>query len=325
MRTRAAGNLDPRSFEGVLAAFVLELRARWYSKAMVKQAHTTLGRFFAYLRRKRIRDLRAVDEAEVFAYARELAEVKSAATGERYSPSTRRTHLYLVQRLFRFLLRAGVVLQDPTLNLAMPTSKQHPRAVLNKANARRLIGTPDPATLRGKRDRAVLELLYGTAIRVGECERLDVEDADLGKALLMVRSGKGRKDRVVPLVGRAAVAVDLYLREARPLLLRNPRERALFLNRSGRRMNVKRIQDLVRLNARAAGLEIRVTPHTLRHGCATHLLQGGADVRHVQQLLGHASVTTTAIYTHVVPGELARVVTRAHPRERLWTRRERTR
>ena len=306
----------------MLAAFVLKLRARWYSKAMVKQAHTTLGRFFVYLRKRRIRDLRAVDEAEVFAYARQLAETKSGATGERYSPSTRRTHLYLVQQLFRFLLRAGVVLQDPTLNLPMPVSKPLPRAVLSKANARRLIGTPDPATPRGKRDRAVLEVLYGTAIRVGECERLDVEDADLTKSLVMVRSGKGRKDRVVPLVGRAAEAVDLYLREARPLLRKDPQERALFLNRSGGRMNVKRIQDLVRLNARAAGLEVRVTPHTLRHGCATHLLEGGADVRHVQVLLGHASVTTTAIYTHVVPGELTRVVTRAHPRERLWKRRE---
>ncbi len=320
MRTRAAGRLDPRSFEGILAAFVLELRARWYSKAMVKQAHTTLRRFFAWLRKRRIRDLRAVDEAAAFAYARELAETKSAATGERYSPSTRRTHLYLVQRLFRFVLRAGVILQDPTLNLPIPVSKPLPRAVLSKANARRLVGTPDPATPRGKRDRAVLELLYGTAIRVGECERLDVEDVDLTKGLVMVRSGKGRKDRVVPIVGRAAEAVERYLRESRLPLMKDPRERALFLSRSGGRMNVKRIQDLVRLNARAAGLEIRVTPHTLRHGCATHLLEGGANVRHVQTLLGHASVATTAVYTHVVPGELARVVTRAHPRERLRRR-----
>jgi integrase/recombinase XerD len=320
VRTRAAGRtrIDPRSFEGVLAAFVLELRARWYSKAMVKQARTMLGRFFAHLRTKRMRDVRRVGEAEVFAYARQLAEAKSKATGERYSPATQRTHLYLVQRLFRFLARTGVVLQDPTLNLVMPSWKRLPRAVMNQTHARRLVANPDPTTARGKRDRAILELLYGTAIRVGECERLDLEDVDLGKCLLMVRSGKGRKDRIVPLVGRAAVAVDLYLREARSLLLKDPRERAVFVNRRGLRLDVKRIQDLVRMNAKAAGLDIRVTPHTLRHGCATHLLQGGADVRHVQKLLGHASVETTAVYTHVVPGELARVVGRAHPRERLW-------
>lgn len=323
MRTRAAARrrIDPRAFEAVLAAFVLELRARWYSKALVKHANLMLRRLFAYLRKRRIRDLRAVGEAEVFAYARQLAEARSAVTGKRYSLSTQRTHLYLVQRLFRFLVRTGVLLQDPTLNLVMPTWRTLPRAVMNQGHARLLIGTPDQATPRGKRDRAILELLYGTAIRVGECERLDVEDADLGKGLLAVRSGKGRKDRIVPLVGRAAEALELYLREARPQLLRDPREPALFLNRVGVRMNVKRIQDLVRANAKAAGLDIRVTPHTLRHGCATHLLQGGADVRHVQALLGHASVATTAVYTHVVPGEIARVLTRSHPREQLWKRR----
>ena len=141
----------------------------------------------------------------------------------------------------------------------------------------------------------------------------------------MVRSGKGRKDRIVPLVGRAAVAVDLYLREARSAPPEGP-TRASALPEPPRRRGstVKRIQDLVRLNAKAAGLDIRVTPHTLRHGCATHLLQGGADVRHVQALLGHASVETTAVYTHVVPGELGRVVARAHPRERLWKSRERS-
>lgn len=324
MRTRAGSSarIDPRSFEGVLAAFILELRARWYSKAMVKQARTMLGRFFLHLRTKRIRDLRRVGESEIFAYARALAEKKSAVTGERYSLATQRTHLYLLQRLFRFLARTGVILQDPTLNLVIPSWKRLPRAVMNQAHARRLVASPDPSTPRGKRDRAILELLYGTAIRVGECERLDLGHVDLGKGLVMVRSGKGKKDRIVPILGRAAVAVDLYLREARPLLLKDPREQALFLNRRGVRVAVNRIQDLVRSNAKAAGLDIRVTPHTLRHGCATHLLQGGADVRHVQALLGHASVETTAVYTHVVPGELGRVVARAHPREKLWKSRE---
>ena len=196
-----------------------------------------------------------------------------------------------------------------------------PKAVLNQKHAERLMANPDPFTPRGLRDRAILELLYGTAVRVGECERLDLKDVDLAKGLVMVRSGKGRKDRVVPIVGRAAAAIDLYLREARARMLKDPREQALFLSNRGQRLNVHRIQDLVRANAKAAGLDIRVTPHTLRHGCATHLLQGGADVRHVQELLGHASVQTTAVYTHVVPGELTKVVSKAHPRERLWIER----
>jgi integrase/recombinase XerD len=301
---------------------VEELQARWHSKSLLNHARAMVGRFFSHLGEKRIRDLRQVGEAEVFAYARALAAATSAK-GEGYSLSTQRTHLYLVQRLFRFLLRRGVVLQDPSLNLVLPSWKRLPKATLNAARTRRVLENPDPRTTRGQRDRAILELLYGTAIRVGECERLDLKDVDLTRGLLMVRSGKGRKDRVVPLVGRAAAAIDLYLREARSLLLRDPREQALFLTKRGTRFGVQRIQDLVRAHAKAAGLDIRVTPHTLRHGCATDLLRGGADVRHVQKLLGHASVQTTAIYTEVVPGELARAVARAHPREKLWKQRTR--
>ena len=326
MRTPAAArrtDLDPRSFESLQAAFVEDLKARWYSASLLKHARIMLARFFVHLRKKRLRDIRSVTEAVVFAYARELGSVKSAVTGKLYSHSTQRTHLYLVQRLFRFLLRRGVVLQDPSLNPVLPSWTRLPKAVLNQRHAERLMTNPDPFTSRGRRDRAILELLYGTAVRVGECERLDLKDVDLARGLVMVRSGKGRKDRVVPIVGRAAAAVDLYLREARARMLKDPREQALFLSNRGQRLNVHRIQDLVRGNAKAAGLDIRVTPHTLRHGCATHLLQGGADVRHVQKLLGHASVQTTAVYTHVVPGDLARAVERSHPRERLWKNRAR--
>jgi len=240
--------------------------------------------------------------------------------GEQASRRAAGLHM-TVQRLFRFLERQGILLQDPTLNLVLPSWKKLPRAVLNQAHARRLIANPDTLTPRGKRDRALLELLYGTAIRVGECERLDLKDLDLARAQLMIRTGKGRKDRVVPVVGRAAAALDAYLKDGRPELVKDPREPALFITTWGTRLNTKRIQDLVRTNAKAAGIDIRVTPHTLRHGCATHLLQGGADVRHVQKLLGHSSVQATAVYTHVDTKDLARVMAKAHPRERAWRKR----
>jgi integrase/recombinase XerD len=325
VRTRAAGRrrtpIDPRSFESALEALLDELRVRWYSKQLHKQARNVLLRFFTHLRARRVRDLRAVSEAHVIEYARQLAETKTGK-GTRYTAATQRSYLMAVQRLFRFLERQGVILQDPTLNLVLPNWKKLPRAVLNQAHARRLVASPDPTTPRGKRDRALLELLYGTAIRVGECERLDMKDLDLARGQLMIRSGKGRKDRVVPVVGRAAAALDVYLRDARSELVKDPHEPALFITTWGTRLNTKRIQDLVRQNAKAAGIDVRVTPHTLRHGCATHLLQGGADVRHVQKLLGHTSVQTTAIYTHVDTRDLARVMQKAHPRERAWKRRQ---
>ena len=317
---RRSRPIDPRSFEEAIQALLDELRVRWYSKPLQKQARNVLLRFFSHLREKGIRDLRAVREEQVVAWARVLAESKGPQGGT-YTLATQKSYLALVQRLFRFLFREGVVLQDPTLNLVLPSWKKLPRALLNQAQGRRLVASPDAFTVRGKRDRAVLELLYGTAIRVGECERLDMRDVDLLRGQLFVRLGKGRKDRIVPVVGRAAAALDVYLRDSRAELVHDPRERALFLTTRGTRLPVKRIQDLVRTHAKAAGVTVRVTPYTLRHGCATHLLQNGADVRHVQKLLGHASVNTTAIYTHVAPEDLRRAVEKAHPRERSWRRR----
>jgi integrase/recombinase XerD len=317
---RRSRPIDPRSFEEALQALLDELRVRWYSKPLQKQARNVLLRFFSHLRENGIRDLRAVREEHVAAWARFLAESKNAQ-GRTYSLATQKSYLALVQRLFRFLFRESVVLQDPTLNLVLPSWRKLPRALLNQAQSRRLVASPDAFTVRGKRDRAVLELLYGTAIRVGECERLDLRDVDLLRGQLFVRLGKGRKDRIVPVVGRAAAALDVYLRDSRPELVHDPRERALFLTNRGTRLPVKRIQDLVRSHAKAAGITVRVTPYTLRHGCATHLLQNGADVRHLQKLLGHASLKTTAIYTHVAPEDLRRAVEKAHPRERSWRRR----
>lgn len=324
MRTRAAGRrtkIDPQSFEGTLKALVEDLRRRYYSASLQSHVAEALVHFFGFLRGRRIRDLRPVREEHVVAYARELSRAVSAR-GKPYSISTQRWHLQSVKRLFAFLAEKGVLLQDPALDLELPHWQKLPRALLNQEQARRLVAHPSPFTLRGKRNRAILELLYGTGIRVSECERLDLRDLDLAQGLLFIRNGKGKKDRVVPVVGRAADALDRYLREARTELLKDPREQALFLTRRGTRVTVKNIQYLVRMNARAADIPVPTTPHGLRHGCATHLLQGGADVRHVQKLLGHASLDTTAIYTQVAPKDLAQAIAKAHPRERAWSRRK---
>ena len=322
MRTRAGGRrIDPRSLEATVEALVEDLRRRYYSASLQGHVADALARFFDHLRDRRIRDLRSVREEHVTAYARDLARATSAR-GKPYSISTQRWHLQSVKRFFAFLAEKGVLLQDPALDLGLPHWRRLPRALLNQEQARRLVAHPSPFTLRGKRNRAILELLYGTGIRVSDCERLDVRDLDLAQGHVFIRDGKGKKDRVVPVVGRALDALDRYLREARPELLKDPREVALFLTRRGTRVSVKNIQYLVRMNARAAGITAPVTPHGLRHGCATHLLQGGADVRHVQQLLGHKSLDTTAIYTRVAPQDLAQAVAKAHPRERAWRRRQ---
>ena len=314
-------DVDPPSYGDLLAAYVRELRVRNYGESSREQAEHVLPRFFAYLKERRVTDIRAVTEEHVVGWAKHVS-LATNRHGEPLSPHTRRTYLVLLQRFFRFLVRRGLVLADPMLDVTMPQVSKLPRVVLSHSQARRLIEAPSPFTPVGKRDRALLELLYGTGLRVAECARLELRDVDLGKGTLFVRQGKGKKDRVVPFAGQAAAALDLYLREGRPAFARTARQQALFLSsRSGKAMASGSIQLVVREHARAAGLEVAVTPHILRHTYATHLIQGGADVRHVQKLLGHASLQSTTIYTRVFPKDLKKAVEKAHPRERPYNRR----
>jgi hypothetical protein len=186
--------------------------------------------------------------------------------------------------------------------------------VLTTAEARRLVEMPSPQTAVGRRNRALLELLYGTGIRLSECVRLDVIDVDLRDATVLVRNGKGRKDRLVPLGGRASAALIRYLRKSRSQLVRDSGQPALFLSRDGRRLRPITIQFVVRWHAERAGIHPKASPHVLRHSCATHLLQGGADVRHIQELLGHERLDTTSIYTRVAITDLRRALAQSHPR-----------
>lgn len=312
--------LDPRSSEDLLAAYVNELRVRNYGESSREQAQHVLPRFFGFLKERRVSDIRAVAEEHVVAWAKHLESLTNRH-GAPLSPHTRRSYLVLLQRFFRFLDRRGLVLANPMLDVAMPQVSKLPRVVLSHSQAQRLIEAPSPFTPVGKRDRALLELLYGTGLRVSECARLELRDVDLGKGTLFVRQGKGKKDRVVPFAGQAAAALDLYLREGRPAFARSARQQALFLSStSGKAMTSDSIQLIVRERGRAAGLKVPVSPHVLRHTYATHLIQGGADVRHVQKLLGHSCLQSTTIYTRVFPKDLAKMVEKAHPRERARTR-----
>jgi integrase/recombinase XerD len=211
--------------------------------------------------------------------------------------------------------RQRLILLDPTAELVVPKASPLPRAVLSLTQARRLMNAPDPNTVLGRRDRAILELLYGTGIRLSECARLDLSDLDLSRGLLLVRDGKGRRDRYVPVTGRATVALDVYLRESRGELVKRA-EAALFLSRQARRLSRVRLPRLVKEHGRRTRVEI--STHSLRHACATHLLRGGADIRHVQALLGHRQLESTAIYTRVEVQDLREVLRRCHPRERGW-------
>jgi integrase/recombinase XerD len=314
VRTRAVADLTTLAVQ-----YVEDLRARRYSLSSLEKAQLELGRLCHHLRERKITDARAVTEADLAAYARTLAE-HMTRTGHRLAPASRAAALSVVRRFWAWLEARAIVLQNPARILTLPKSTSLPCGILTIAQARRLMAAPFPGSPIGVRDRALLELLYGTGLRVGEAARTDVTDLDLRSGLLLVRNGKGRKDRIVPVCGGAASALDLYLRESRPTLVARI-ESALFLSRDGTRLGAAGLRARIQYYGRRIG--VRLTPHALRHSCATHLLRGGADLRHVQALLGHRRLTTTALYTRVAITDLRSVIHNCHPRERAGPRRPR--
>jgi integrase/recombinase XerD len=309
-----------------LDAYLAELERRRYSSSLLARARHVLPRFFSHLRERGVSDLRAVTEAHVEGHARLYAQRKTRY-GRPPTLTTRALNLSMLRRFFAFLERRRWILLDPARQITLPRPDTLPRVVLSQSQAQRLMGIAYRFNGRWwwphveTRDHAILELLYGTGIRLGECVRLDVADVDLLEEQLLVRNGKGRKDRVVPIPHRALLALDAYLRDARPAFLKDPREAALFVTWEGKRLTPITLRVMVQRRARAAKLPLVVSPHVLRHSCATHLLRGGADVRHVQEILGHAEIDSTMRYTRVAVADLAQVLERSHPREREWARR----
>ena len=217
--------------------------------------------------------------------------------------------------LHRFAHREGITADDPARAVRPPApARRLPRALPLDRVERLLDAAGPPDTAPGLRDRALLELLYGTGARISEAVGLDVDDLERGTGLVRL-DGKGGKQRMVPVGSYASRAVDAYLVRGRPALAAAGRgDGALFLNRRGGRLSRQSAWAVLRAAADRAGLAEQVSPHTLRHSFATHLLDGGADVRVVQELLGHASVTTTQVYTLVTVDRLREVYATAHPR-----------
>jgi integrase/recombinase XerD len=290
-----------------------ELERKRSSVSMLKRASSVLPAFFLHLKREGVADPRAVTTAHVTSFVRCLKD-KTTSRGTPLSPWTVEAYAGTVRVFFSFLQRRGLILWNPVWDLRLPRARRLPRAVLSVSEAARLMTSP-PSRKSGLRDRAILELLYASGLRRRECLMLDIADLDLAGRTVWVRHGKGRKQRRVPLSNRAAMALDLYLKEARPAFARDPRECALFLSQKARRLSPVSLAQRLRSYGRRARILHPVSPHDLRHACATHLLRGGADIRHVQKLLGHASIQTTALYTSVACRDLREVIARAHPRE----------
>ncbi len=231
-----------------------------------------------------------------------------------YASSTVARKVAAVKSFFHYLRDEGVIENDPTLSLESPKVKKHLPKAISEEDVERLLAEPTRSdSPKALRDSALLEVLYATGMRVTELVSLNVEDVDL-EAGTVYCLGKGDRERVVPIYDQASLILGRYLNEGRPYLLRDASETALFLNHRGERLTRQGLWLIIKHYVDAIGIESEVTPHTLRHSFATHMLHGGAKLRDVQKLLGHANISTTQVYTQVTRDHLREAYNEAHPR-----------
>jgi integrase/recombinase XerD len=258
--------------------------------------------------------------------AREGHSLEAAGSGEltRYLGWLRRRglgsrsvarHLAAVRGLYRHLLDAGAISRDPAEHLESPKPPRRLPRTLSSSDVVALLETPDISRPDGLRDRALLELLYASGLRASEALGLRIEDANLS-AGYVTPTGKGSRQRLVPVGAQALHWLRLYLRTARPTFVRRADGGTLFLSRYGRSLSRQALWGILKKSARRAGIRAGVSPHTLRHSFASHLLEGGADLRSVQAMLGHADISTTQIYTHLSSRAIRDMYMKFHPRAR---------
>ena len=262
--------------------------------------------FLDFVEGRGIRSFRQVTRGDVLAFLKELQ-------GRGLSVRSVSRALISLRGLFRFLLLEGHLEEDPVEEMEVPRPPRSLPHVLSLQEVERILEAPDPGTPLGVRDRAMLELLYATGMRVSELAGLVPEGVDIQVGFVRVK-GKGDKERVIPIGEVARERLDIYLREGRPRLLKGRESPYLFVNRQGRGLSRQGIWKLIKRYALQAGVLTPITPHTLRHSFATHLLERGADLRFVQVMLGHADIGTTQIYTHLNQEYLRKIYQQYHPR-----------
>ena len=265
---------------------------------------TDLAAFEGWLGKKKL-PLDAVTRAELLNYL-------AANVRQGLSPRSSARRLSTLRRFYRYLLREGLIGENPTADVRSPSLGRPLPKSITEASVEKLLAAP-PETTLGVRDRAMLETMYASGLRVSELVALALNELDLTTGLVRV-TGKGGKERIVPLGDEATSRLGDYLKGARPSLLGQQKSGAVFLTRRGHPMTRQAFWQLIKRYSAAAGIDSSLSPHSLRHAFATHLLNHGADLRSVQMLLGHADLSTTQIYTHVAKARLQTLHASHHPR-----------
>jgi integrase/recombinase XerC len=297
-----------RGFDETVSHFLTYLRDERASSARTVEAYgRDLGQLGAFLRERSGVERATLGEVDLYVLRGWLAALARAS-----GASTVARKVAAVRSFFRFLERRGWVESNPAAELETPKVRRPLPTFLSVEEAHEVVEVAGASTAEGARDRALLELLYGSGVRVGELAGLDLGDVDASRGLVRVR-GKGDKERLVPAGPPALAALGAWLGRRGELTRPGRPTRALFLGARGRRLGVRRVQEIVRRYGALGAGRPDLHPHALRHTCATHLLEGGADLRAIQEILGHASLSTTQRYTHVSVDALVRVYDRAHP------------
>lgn len=292
------------------------LQVKNYAVRTVEEYISDINWFMKWLRENKIEQITAVGKETIRDYQTHLYE-ETNRNDEPNSISRQNRKLAAVKSLFRYLQETDLIISDPTRYVTYARRPSRlPRSILTEAEVKRLLKAPDTKTVQGYRDRTILEVLYATGIRKAELNNLQVEDVDYNEGYLRINNGKGGKDRVVPLGKIACRYLENYIKTIRPALRKDPHEQTLFLSVRGKKPKKMLLYFLIKEYAKKAKIKKKISPHTFRHTCATLMLRNKANIRHVQEMLGHATLRSTQIYTSVSITDLKEVHSKCHPREK---------
>ncbi len=304
------------SLEKLAEEYLESLKVRNLAERTISEQQRKLNKFFLFLYRQGLDSFEQISKPLVLDYQTELYHAVSHR-GRPHSVSYQNSMVGTVKGFTAFLKQRDYIITDPGLGVQYAkVPKSLPKGILTKAEARRIINAPDTKCALGYRDKTIMEVLYTTGIRKEELNNLTLNDVDYNDGFLRIILGKGRKDRMVPLGRIACRYLENYIKSVRPELIKDPYNHHLFLSSRGNRLSKNLVWELVKKYAKQAKIKKTVSPHTFRHTCATAMLKNKADVRAVQELLGHESLDTTQVYTRVTINDLKEIHSRCHPREK---------
>ncbi len=305
-----------KDLEQLAEEFINSLKVRNMAKRTITFGQWKLGKFLVFLNERNIEKPDQISKATLFDYQTELYHTINSC-GRPNSVSSQNNMLSTAKGFTAFLKTRDYIISDPGLDVQYAkTPKTLPRGILTRSEARRLLNAPDTGCTLGYRDKTIMEVLYSTGIRKEELNNLTLNDVDYRDGFLRIIQGKGSKDRITPLGRIACRHLENYINSVRPDLIKDPYNNHLFLSSRGNRLSANVVWELVKKYAKKAKIKKNISPHTFRHTCATAMLRNKADIRAVQELLGHESLDSTQIYTRVTINDLKVVHAKCHPREK---------